>query len=121
MPAMPTLVTTRRQFTFVLASSLVACAAPPKGAAVAQVPQAQPGPPASAPAAQPAPAADPVAEALLALLAALHKDRLTADDLGQLRKPIQNLAEASAKLRAFSLPNSAEPHGGVIGNPGDVA
>lgn len=127
MLAMPPLLATRRQFTFALATSLAACATKPRSASAPSAPSSPPPESAPAPAGdnRPAPATaappQPITAALMAVLGTLHGDRLSADDLAKLEKPIGQLAEASAKLRAFSLPNSAEPHGGLIGNPGVIA
>jgi hypothetical protein len=122
------ILATRRQFTWALAGGLAGCAT---GRAAAPAPAPAPlAPPAPAPpavaasdgaaASQPSPET-PVTAAYIALLQALHGEHLSADELAKLRKPIGQIAEASAKLRAFPLPNSAEPHGGSIGNPSGAA
>ena len=124
------IIATRRQFTWALAGGLAACATGQAAAPAPAAPVPAPAPPpgvaavtddaAASPASQPAPE-NPIAAAYMALLQALCGEHLDADELAKLRKPIAQLAEASAKLRAFPLPNSAEPHGGWIGNPSGVA
>jgi len=97
------------------------------GCAPAAVPRPAPAPatapapasaPASAPATQPS---DPVADALFELLRARHADKLGPADLAALRKQTVEIVKASTALRGVRLPNDAEPHGGIIANPGRVS
>jgi hypothetical protein len=89
--------------------------APPAGApapAASPVPAASPAPA--------APALDAAGEARMALLVALAGDTIKPDELAKLRPHVVELVGMAAKLRSTKLPGSAEPHGGLIGNPSGV-
>jgi hypothetical protein len=104
--------TSRRQFAKSVAATLVAAplaAAAVKGQTPARAPEAKapPAPPAAAAAAPPKPS--PLAEAYMNVARARFGEKLTPEQLEQVRKDLEGNVRSSDRLRAVKLKNGDEP------------